>query len=61
MIDSNWTRFIKTGKVEDYLKYVNSCKEQEIIGGNTADFYNTRLSDKGTECRGERPTHNNLD
>ncbi len=49
MVDDNWTRFIKSGKVEDYLTYVNSCKEQEI-GGNTNSFYNTRLGNKGNEC-----------
>ncbi len=52
-LDDNWTRFIKSGKVEDYLTYVNSCKEQEIFGGNTNSFYNTRLGNKGTECGGK--------
>ena len=51
-MDENWNKFIKSGKVEDYLSYVNSCKEQEI-SGNTNSFYNTRLGNKGTERGGK--------
>lgn len=52
-IDKNWSKFIQSGKVDDYLSYVNSCKEKEIVDGNGNLFYNTRLGNKGIECGGK--------
>ncbi len=31
--EKEWNRFIITGKVEDYLKYVNCCHKNSNLGG----------------------------
>ncbi|MBR7133901.1 MAG: hypothetical protein IKD04_10270 [Clostridia bacterium] len=51
--DKSWIRFIKSGKVADYLNYVNSCKENEISDGITNTVYNRGLGNKGNERGGE--------
>lgn len=49
----SWNRFIKSGKVGDYLAFVNSCKEKEISEGCSNEIYNTSLGYKGNANRGE--------
>ena len=56
MTDENWTKFIQSGKVTDYLEYVNSSKENGNTGGNTNSVYRTGVSNKGNERGGERPS-----
>jgi hypothetical protein len=51
--EKNWLRFIKSGKVNDYLSYVNSCKENEINGGFRDTVHHRGLGNKGNECGGE--------
>ncbi len=51
--DKTWLRFIKSGKVSDYLEFVNTCKEKNISGGYGDTVYNRGISNKGNEGRGE--------
>ena len=51
--DKNWLRFIKSGKVSDYLQFVNALKENDIRDGNRDSIYGRGFSDKGNEHRGE--------
>ena len=51
--EKNWIRFIKSGKVNDYLSYVNSCKEKEINGGFWDTVHHRGLGNKGNERGGE--------
>ena len=53
--EKNWLRFITSGKVEDYLNYVNSCRGSEIIGTGDNPIYDRGISYKGNERGGERP------
>lgn len=48
-----WNRFIKSGKIGDYLVFVNSCKEKEIIEGCSNKVYNQSFGYKGNGNRGE--------
>ena len=52
-MENEWLKFIKSGSVADYLKYVDSCKENKISDGVTNTFYNRGFSNKGNENRGE--------
>lgn len=49
----SWIKFMKSGKVGDYLSYVNSCKEKEISEGSYNSVHNGCFSDKGCGSRGE--------
>jgi len=49
----NWLKFVISGRVDDYLNFVNSCRKHNISEDNTDAFYNRSLSDKGNEGRGE--------
>ncbi|MBP3599937.1 MAG: hypothetical protein J6J30_02535 [Clostridia bacterium] len=51
--EKEWLRFLKSGRVADYLNYVNSCKENMISGGTTDTVHNRGLGNKGNERRGE--------
>ena len=48
-----WNRFIKSGKVADYLEFVNSCKENELSGRYGDTVYDRGSCYKGNEGRGE--------
>ena len=48
-----WARFEKSGKVTDYLYFLNSRKGGEESGRAGQPFYNRSLGDKGNENRGE--------
>lgn len=52
-MDKNWIKFIKSGKVADYLQFVNSVKERDLRDGATNTVYNPRISYKGNERGGE--------
>ena len=49
----NWLKFIISGRVDDYLKFVNSCRKHNIREDNTNAFYDRRPSYKGDEGRRE--------
>ena len=51
--DKCWMRFIKSGKVADYLEFVNSCKENELSGRYGDTVYNRGSCYKGNEGGGE--------
>ena len=51
--ENAWIRFMKSGKVSDYLTFVDSCKENKISDGQSNSFYNRGTCNKGNECRGE--------
>ena len=51
--EKEWTRFLKSGKVDDYLNYVNSCKENMITDGVADTLHNRGFSNKGNDRRGE--------
>lgn len=51
--EKSWEKFLFSGKVDDYLNFVNSRREKEISEGNGNAFYNGSFSDKGNEGRGE--------
>ncbi len=51
--EKSWTKFIQTGKVNDYLAYVNSCRENELIEGSYNKLQNRRFGGKGNDSRGE--------
>lgn len=51
--DKNWIRFIKSGKVDDYLKFVNSFKENELSGEFGDTLHNRGTCNKGNERGGE--------
>ena len=46
---SYWDQFMKSGKVEDYLKFKNDTKEEKSPKGETvsAGFYNRNRNDNG--------------
>lgn len=51
--DKNWIKFIKSGKVADYLQFVNSVKENDLRDGAANTVYNGRFSNKRDERGGE--------
>ncbi len=52
-INNLWSRFQKSGKVTDYLYFVNNIKGGEEGGTNGKPLYNRSSCDKGNENRGE--------
>lgn len=50
MNDEYWLRFVSSGKVKDYLDYK---RHSENIKGFADENNNERLSNKGTNNRGE--------
>lgn len=50
-LEKSWEKFYKSGKVEDYLAFVNTRKENELINGTTNPFYNRGLGYQGDEHR----------
>jgi hypothetical protein len=48
--DKNWIKFIKSGKVADYLQFVNSVKEKDLRDGTANTVYNRGFSNKRDEC-----------
>ena len=53
--NKNWLKFAISGKVSDYLNFVNSCKGSEIIGRSNNTFYDRSACNKGNERGGKRP------
>ncbi len=51
--EKNWIKFIKSGKVADYLQFVNSVKEKDLRDGTANTVYNGRFGNKGNERGGE--------
>ena len=53
MMDNYWNKFLQTGKVEDYIKYVNNyyTKNENQVVENAVN--NEGLDNKGTDYRGE--------
>ena len=49
----NWLKFVITGKAADYLKFVESCKKNDIREENTNGFYNRCSGYKGNDSGGE--------
>ena len=55
-LKDSWSRFLKSGKVTDYLYFVNSSKEEGSRVGTREPLYCGSTCEKGNEDRGERPT-----
>ena len=53
--NNKWLEFAKSGKISDYLNYVNSCKGSEINGGECNPFYDRSARNKGNERGRNRP------
>lgn len=53
--NQSWLKFAKSGKVSDYLNFVNSCKGSEIIGGNSNTLCHRSACNKGNERGRKRP------
>ena len=51
--DEYWNDFLKSGRVDDYLSFVNSRRESFFGERNTEPNYNRGTGDKGNEVRGE--------
>ncbi len=51
--ENAWFRFMKSGKVDDYLNFVETHKENKISERNGDSFYNRGACNKGNECGGE--------
>lgn len=49
--DKNWLKFIISGRVDDYLNYINFCKSKSITEGEAYGHHNRRPCDKGNEHR----------
>lgn len=50
MVNDLWNRFVKSGRVEDYLKYkFDENKKADITNADN----NQGLNNQGTEYRGE--------
>ncbi len=47
-----WFKFILSGKPQDYLKYKDSCKKQELIGGEVYEHNDRWLGNKGNQYKG---------
>ncbi len=58
--EKSWLKFLTSGKVEDYLTYVNSCKGSEILGTGNNPFHDRGVGYKAGECGGERQAHNHF-
>ena len=52
----SWLKFKRSGKVSDYLDYVNSSRGSETIGRDSNPLYNRSACDKGNERGRKRPT-----
>ena len=54
-MDEYWNKFLESGRVDDYIKYVNSyftnAKDNSKAEQNAAD--SQRLDNTGTDYRGE--------
>ena len=53
--NKSWLKFKRSGKISDYLDFINSCKGSETIGRSSDPLYNRSTCDKGNECGRERP------
>ena len=49
----NWLKFVISGRVDDYLKYVDSCHKQNISEGSADAFYNRSSGYKRDERGGK--------
>ncbi|MCQ2441172.1 MAG: hypothetical protein MJ076_04685 [Clostridia bacterium] len=52
-IQGNWLKFVISGKVDDYLKYADSRKAEEVSGGVDNSHFDGRSCNKGNEYRGK--------
>lgn len=52
-LEKSWIKFIRSGSVADYLSYVNSCKEKEIIDSTTNTIHHAGSCNKGNGCGGK--------
>ncbi len=57
----NWSRFILSGRVEDYLKFVDSCRTDFINRGEDGEYHNRCVGNKRDKYRGKRPPYNPYD
>ena len=53
--ENNWLKFKNSGKIADYLNYVNSCKGSENVGGKRNPLHDRSACNTGNERGGERP------
>ncbi|MBQ2286326.1 MAG: hypothetical protein U0K18_04385 [Acutalibacteraceae bacterium] len=51
--DNFWNDFLKSGRIDDYLTFVNSRKENGTSERDCKSFYNRGTGDKGNESGGE--------
>ena len=49
----DWLKFVITGRVDEYLRFVDSCRRNDISEGNSYAFYNRCPSNKREEDRRE--------
>ena len=49
----DWLKFVITGRVDDYLRFVDSCRRYDISEGNSYAFYNRCSGNKRDEDRRE--------
>lgn len=56
--DKDWLKFVISGKVDDYIKYCDSCRKENLEEGNGNALYNRCSCNKGNANRGERPSNN---
>ena len=47
-----WFKFIVSGNPQDYLKYKEYAKMQQISGGESSAYYNGRPCNKRNEYKG---------
>lgn len=50
-----WLRFVQSGKIDDYIMYSSARRSREISEGRGYAVHDRSISDKRSECGGERP------
>ena len=51
-----WLKFLKGGRVEDYLNFSAARQKRELSEGGFHAVYNRGVGNQGIKCGGERPT-----
>ena len=50
---ASWEQFVKSGRINDYLAFVNFRREKEVSERGSDEIYDRSACNKGNECRGE--------
>lgn len=48
----DWLKFIISGSVSDYLKYIDSCRKENLNGDGNNAFFDRCSGDTRNEYRG---------